>query len=74
LVLGTDGSIWGWGADYHGQLGDGITAEASGPVQVTGLTGVSQVSAGWGFSFAVHVVPVVAQGAALRAARADRSS
>jgi alpha-tubulin suppressor-like RCC1 family protein len=111
VVLGTDGSVWGWGADESGQLdnaptgnpvnrpvqmnwagsgitqlsagydhvlalesnetvlawgdnsagelGDGGTASTIGPVQVSGLTNASQVSAGGRYSLAVHVVPCI---------------
>jgi hypothetical protein len=116
LALGTDGSVWGWGDDSYGQLGDGVHAAeayrpvrtfstgsgitqlsaggmhtlalksngtvlawgmndtgalgdgdqaATGPVQVSGLTTATQVSAGWEFSLAVYRALVVAKGPGL---------
>ena len=41
-----DGSVWTWGYNAYGQLGDGTTTTRRSPVQVSGLTGIIQVSAG----------------------------
>jgi alpha-tubulin suppressor-like RCC1 family protein len=49
LALKTDGTVWGWGFNFYGQLGNGGSGGASlstntpviVPVQVTGLTLVS---------------------------------
>jgi len=57
LALKSDGTVLAWGDNNEGELGDGSTAQVAGPVQVTGLTGVTQVAAGLGFSLAVHTVP-----------------
>ena len=47
LVLGTDGSVWDWGVNQIGQLGDGGTANAIVPVEAQGAgSGITQVSAG----------------------------
>ncbi len=64
LALRSDGTVLAWGSNTGGQLGIGTTAPVTGPVQVTGLTAASQVSAGGrAFSLAVHTVPwIVAQG------------
>lgn len=48
----SDGSLWAWGGNGYGQVGDGTSTDRSLPVNVTGLTaGVVQaaggVSAGW---------------------------
>jgi alpha-tubulin suppressor-like RCC1 family protein len=53
LALRSNGTVLAWGGNSNGQLGDGGAASTSGPVQVSGLAGVSQVSAGAQFSLAV---------------------
>ena len=40
LALKSDGTVWAWGRNYYGQLGDGSTTNRLTPVQVSGLTGV----------------------------------
>jgi alpha-tubulin suppressor-like RCC1 family protein len=34
LAFKSDGTIWAWGANYSGQLGDGTTNDSSSPIQV----------------------------------------
>ena len=45
-ALKSDGTVWGWGANSQGQLGDGTTENVrSRPVQTVGLTNVKAISA-----------------------------
>jgi Regulator of chromosome condensation (RCC1) repeat/IPT/TIG domain len=55
LALLEDGTVWAWGADEKGQLGDGRTGERSDvPVKVTGLSErVTAIAAGNQFSLAL---------------------
>jgi len=46
LALVADGSVWAWGDNEHGQLGDGTNTYRSAPVEVSGLEGVISVVAG----------------------------
>jgi Regulator of chromosome condensation (RCC1) repeat len=46
LEVRSDGIVWAWGDNRAGQLGDGTTTTGLAPVQVTGLTGVTQVAGG----------------------------
>ena len=52
LALRADGTVWAWGWNVFGQLGDGTTVDRWQPVQVAGLTGVTEISAGVGHSLA----------------------
>ena len=61
LALKSDGTVWAWGDNTYGQLGDAtpdintgtyITSSAV-PVQVTGLTNIKAIAAGMGFSMAL---------------------
>lgn len=46
-VLTADGSVWCWGANFSGQLGDGTNVNRSVPVRVSRLLGAaSEIAAG----------------------------
>jgi alpha-tubulin suppressor-like RCC1 family protein len=45
-AVGPGGSIWAWGDNSHGQLGNGTTTPSVTPILVPGLSGITQVSAG----------------------------
>lgn len=45
LALKDDGTVWGWGHNYYGEL-TGTDVEFHTPVQASGLTGVISISAG----------------------------
>ena len=60
IALKSDGTVWTWGANWYGQLGDGTSTDRITPVQVKGvnnqgyLTGITAVSAaGEGHSLAL---------------------
>ena len=46
VALKNDGTVWAWGSNYYGELGDGTTMDRYTPVQVSGLTEVIAISAG----------------------------
>ena len=54
LALVDDGSVWGWGSNSPGHLGDGTIADRPAPVQVHGLSDIVAISAGFNHSLAVQ--------------------
>jgi RHS repeat-associated protein len=53
LALRSDGTVWAWGLNAYGQLGDGSTTDSDGPVEVSGLTGVTAIASGENHSLAM---------------------
>jgi alpha-tubulin suppressor-like RCC1 family protein len=60
LALKADGTVWAWGENWSGELGDGSIQDRSTPVQVSSLTGVVAVAAGSDHSLAVAAIPLSA--------------
>jgi alpha-tubulin suppressor-like RCC1 family protein len=50
----SDGTVWAWGSNGRGELGDGTMTDRSTRVQVSGLSDVAQVAVGFTFSLAVR--------------------
>lgn len=45
-ALAADGTVWAWGSELAGMLGNGTRSGISAPVQVSGLSGVTAIAAG----------------------------
>jgi len=57
VALKADGTVWAWGNNSAGQLGDGTTVQKSSPVQVSSLTGIVAIATG-----SDHVVALKSDG------------
>ncbi len=53
LALKSDGTVYAWGYNSFGQLGDNSNISKNYPVQVSGLTGVVAIAAGGSHSLAL---------------------
>ena len=53
LMLKSDGTVWGWGDNEFGTLGDGTHQNAAAPVMAMGLTNIVKVYAGLNSAFAL---------------------
>ncbi|WP_461671127.1 RCC1 domain-containing protein, partial [Mycobacterium tuberculosis] len=54
LALKDDGTVWAWGNNSNGELGDGTTANRLTPVQVFGLSDVQAIAAGGNHGLALR--------------------
>ncbi|WP_254858073.1 RCC1 domain-containing protein [Protofrankia sp. BMG5.30] len=52
-VLRRDGTVWAWGRNTYGQLGNGTTTDSVLPVRVRGLAGATAISAGLDVAYAI---------------------
>jgi alpha-tubulin suppressor-like RCC1 family protein len=53
LALKSDGTVWAWGYNVVGQLGNGTVKSSDVPVQVSGLSSVIAIAAGTDHSLAL---------------------
>jgi alpha-tubulin suppressor-like RCC1 family protein len=51
MAVKNDGSLWAWGLNNHGQLGDGTMTSRLSPVKI--MDNVASVSAGFFYTFAI---------------------
>ena len=54
IAIATDGTLWAWGLNSSGQLGDGTTANQSNPVQI-GTSSWIAVAAGFNHTLAIDI-------------------
>lgn len=59
IALRKDGTVWAWGERDNGAIGDGKPTtlrplNSIGPVQVTGLEGITEIEAGWTHNLALR--------------------
>jgi alpha-tubulin suppressor-like RCC1 family protein len=60
LVLFEDGTVWGWGSNIRGEIGNGIAqSHQSTPVQAQGLPRVTALTRGVNFSLALDTTGAV---------------
>lgn len=55
IALKSDGTVWAWGDNGYGQLGDGTTDSSATPVQVSGLTNITAIAAENAHSLALDI-------------------
>ncbi len=56
-IRSSDGTIWAWGNNYYGQLGNGLSVNSTSPVLVSGLSNVSKINGGY-----IHSLALVSDG------------
>lgn len=54
LAINANGELWGWGANFWGQLGDNTTIDRYVPIRIGAATNWIYAAAGTGASFAIN--------------------
>ena len=54
VALKSNGTLWTWGANGYGELGDGTTSNRSTPQQVQSATNWTAISGGSGYTFGIQ--------------------
>ena len=53
VALRPDNTVWTWGYNYAGQMGDGTRRDRPSPIIIPGLSDVTEVAAGYGHTIAL---------------------
>jgi hypothetical protein len=53
IAIKTDGSLWAWGWNSDGQLGDGTRVDRTTPMKIAGIDGVIAIAAGYAHTLAL---------------------
>lgn len=56
LAINANGELWGWGANFWGQLGDGTNVQKTSPVRIGTANNWVYAYAGTGASFAINAL------------------
>lgn len=56
----TEGTVWAWGSNSYGQIGDSTTTQRSAPVQIPSLSGSLAIASGLNHNLAVTINHTVA--------------
>jgi len=54
VAIGRDGSLWAWGSNSHGQLGDGTIVNRWAPTRIGTDTNWAYITAGLGYTVAIR--------------------
>lgn len=54
LALRSDGTVWGWGANWAGVLGDPWQSDTNVPIRLTRLSGITAIAAGTETAYALR--------------------
>ncbi|HET9951992.1 MAG TPA: FlgD immunoglobulin-like domain containing protein, partial [Candidatus Eisenbacteria bacterium] len=54
FALRSDGTVWSWGYNAFGELGNGNTTDSAVPVQVSGLSEIRQIAASYYNGYAIR--------------------